>query len=134
MSAEEIAVRAVLWLLAAYHIGIGIASVASHGMTSRIVARLYAGSLGDGAQLRYAVRMLGFYALAIGALAAVAATGPDAHRPIVAVIAALQGARAISRLVSWRLLASAFAVSRARNTLAASMLAAEALVLLLVFA
>ena len=134
MSSTEVAVRAVLWLLAAYHVGIGVASIASYGTTSRIVARLYAGSLGGGGQLRYAVRMLGFYALAIGALVAVAATDPAAHRPIVAVVAALQAARAISRLLSWRLLANAFAVSRARNTLAASMLAAEALVLLLVFA
>ena len=134
MSSTDVAVRAVLWLLAAYHVVIGVASVVSHGATSRIVARLYAGSLGDGEQLRYAVRMLGFYALAIGALVAVAATDPGAHRPIVAVVAALQAARAISRLLSWRLLADAFAVSRARNTLAASMLAAEAMVLLLVFA
>ena len=134
MSGTEVAVRAVLWLLAAYHIAIGVASVMSHGTTAHIVARLYAGSLGSGGQLRYAVRMLGFYALAIGALVAVAATDPGAHRPIVAVVAALQAARAVSRLVSWRLLTHAFAVSRARNALAASMLAAEALVLLLVFA
>ena len=134
MTGTDVAVRAVLWLLAAYHVVIGVASVVSHGTTSRIVARLYAGSLGEGGQLRYAVRMLGFYALAIGALVAVAATDPGAHRPIVAVVAALQAARAISRLLSWRLLADAFAVSRARNALAASMLAAESMVLLLVFA
>ena len=134
MSGTDVAVRAVLWLLAAYHVLIGVASIVCHRTTSRIFARLYAGSLGDGEQLRYAVRMLGFYALAIGALVAVAATDPGAHRPIVAVVAALQAARAISRLLSWRLLADAFAVSRARNTLAASMLAAESLVLLLAFA
>lgn len=130
MSPADVAVRGVLWLLAVYHLGIGIASVASHRMTSRIVARLYAGSLGDSEQLRYAVRMLGFYALAIGSLVAVAATEPDAYRPIVAVVAALQAARAVSRLVSWRLLASAFAVTPARNALAASMLVAESLLLL----
>lgn len=131
MSVPEIAVRAVLWLLAGYHLVIGVASVTSHRLTSRMVVRLYAGSLGDSEQLRYAVRMLGFYALAIGVLVTVAATDPGAHRPVVAVVAGLQAARAVSRVVSSRLLADAFAVTPARNLLAVSLLAAESAVLLL---
>lgn len=133
MTAEHV-VGAVLWILALYHLGMGVLSVVSYRATGRIVCGLYAGSLTESPQLRYAVRMLGLYALAIGTLVAVAATDPAAHRSTIAVVIGLQAGRALSRLVSRQLLAEAFAIPPARNVMAVSMLAAECVVLLAAFA
>jgi len=117
--------RAVLVLLAAYHLGIGVTSLFSHRLTGRAAAALYAVSLDDVPQLRYAVKMLGLYALALGALLAVAARDPAGHAPTVAVVAALQAARAATRLANHALLRDAFGVPRHRNLAAVALLLAE---------
>lgn len=123
--------RIVLGVLAAYHVIIGMVSLLSYRGAARIVARLYGVASLDGSpQLRYAVKMLGLQALAIGALAAVAARDPADHRDVIAVLAALQAGRAFYRLANHQSLHDAFGIPAARNALNAAVLLAEAAILI----
>jgi hypothetical protein len=126
---HDAGLRVVLGLLAAYHLAIGLISVASHRWTARLTRGLYALSMGEDARFRYAVKMLGLYALALGALLALAARDPAAHRPIVAAITFLQAARGLSRLAFRRLLAEGFGVPPRRNAAHACFLMATAALL-----
>jgi hypothetical protein len=55
----------------------------SHRRTVVAARTFYAAALEEGAQLRYAIRMLRLYALAFGFLFSAAAREPAAHRHIV---------------------------------------------------
>ena len=129
----ELALRAVLVALAAYHLAIGVISVASFRATARLTSAFYGLSVRDDPQLAYAVRMLGFYALAIGSLLALAAREPSSHRDVIGVVAGLQMLRALSRIVSGRELATAFRLPPRRNLINAALLVAEAAILVLCF-
>jgi hypothetical protein len=126
----HVALHLVLGALALYHLGIGVASLLSFEAVSRIARPLYGLDLQASVQLRYAVRMLGLYALALGTLLAFAALQPRANRNVILVVAGLQLARALSRVVFRHELASAFHVPLRRNALNAAVLVAEAAVLL----
>ena len=122
----ELILRGVLALLCVYHVGIGIAAVVSPRLASRVAGALYSLQATETPQLRYGVRMLGLYALALGTLLAFAAWNPREHMEIIAVTAGLQLARAVSRLLLRRELADAFGIPAGRNALNATVLVAEA--------
>lgn len=122
----ELVLRGVLALLCAYHLGIGIAAVASPRLANRAAGALYSLQAAETPQLRYGVRMLGLYALALGALLAFAAWNPREHVEIIAVTAGLQLARAVSRLLLRRELSDAFGIPARRNRVNAAVLVAEA--------
>ena len=123
--------RTVLWVLAVYHLVIGVVSVSSLEMTGRLTSALYGIRLNENPQLAYAVRMLGSYALAIGALLVIAARAPASHREIIVVVAGLQVLRGVSRLVSRHELTRAFSLPPRRNALNAALLFVEAAILIL---
>ena len=123
--------RAVLWILAAYHLVVGVLSVSSLDLTARLTSRFYGIRLNDNPQLAYAVRMLGFYALAIGALLVVAARASRSHREIIVVVACLQILRGVSRILSRHELTGAFSLPPRRNVLNAALLFVEAAILIL---
>ena len=125
----EAALRAVLGLLAVYHLGMGALSALAPAHAGRLGSALYGVRAAETPQLRYGLRMLGLYALALGMLLAIAAVEPRAHRSVIAVAAALQAARAVARIVLRGELAAAFAVPAGRNALNAALLLAEAAVL-----
>jgi hypothetical protein len=125
----ELLLRAVLAVLAAYHLGIGLASVLSGRLTRRVAGALYGIGVEESAQMRYAVRMLGLYALALGALLVPAVLEPAAHRDVIVVVCGLQLARAACRVLLRRELTAAFHVSPRRNAFNAALLVAEAAVL-----
>jgi hypothetical protein len=127
-----IILRAVLVILAGYHLGIGIISVTSLRLTARVTATLYGLAVVESPALRVAVRMLGLYALAIGTLLGLAALDPSSHREVIMVVAGLQLARAICRLFFGEELRVAFQLRIERNMINASLLVAEA-VMLVVF-
>lgn len=123
--------RAVLVMLAAYHLAIGMLSVTSLRVTARVTATLYGLSVAESAPLRYAVRMLGLYAIALGALLTFAARAPATHRDVIIVVAGLQLARALCRLVLQKELSAAFKLRLCRNVFNATLLVGEAALLLL---
>ena len=125
--------RTLLAVLAAYHLGIGVVSIVSLRLTARLTARLYGLTVVDDAGLRYAVRMLGLYAVALGTLLVLAARSPATHRDIIAVVALLQLARATCRICFGRELADAFRLRPKRNAFNAALLLSEAVVLFACF-
>jgi hypothetical protein len=131
--AGSIILRALLAVLAAYHLGIGMLSIASLRLTTTVVKAFYGLSVVDGPGLRYAVRMLGLYAFAVGTLLALAAHAPARHRDVIAVVAGLQVARALCRIVFRRDLGAAFELEPRRNAFNALLLAAEAAILVACF-
>ena len=127
--------RIVLVVLAVYHLSVGAVSVSSHAAAARAVARLYGvTSLEGSPQLRYAVKMLGLQALALGALAGVAAWNPARHRDVIAVLAGLQASRAVCRLILRHSLLETFGIPIRRNLLNATLLVIEAAILIAVLA
>jgi hypothetical protein len=126
---ELFALRGVLGLLVAYHVSIGLLAVFSPRMTARVSGPLYALEAAENPQLRYGVRMLGLYALAIGVLLALALWKPAEYTEVIVVVCGLQLARAACRVVLRHELSAAFNVPPRRNALNASLLVAEALVL-----
>lgn len=123
--------RTLLAFLAAYHLGIGLVSVGSLRLTARVTASLYGLSVVESPALGYAVRMLGLYALTLGALLVMAARAPSTHRDVIMVVAGLQLARALCRILFRRELTEAFRVAPQRNVFNASLLIGEALLLVL---
>ena len=107
--------RVLLAGLAAYHLAIGALAVLSYRRTAAAVRTLYTAELEGGAQLRYAIRMLGLYALAFGFLLSAAAWEPAAHRHVVIAAALLLIARALMRLALAGSVAASFGVSARRN-------------------
>ena len=120
----------MLVLLAAYHLGIGLVSVASQRWTASVAHGMYGLSVvGGDARFQYAMKMLGLYALALGGLLVLAAHDPTANRPVLAALLFLQAARGVSRLTFHRLLADAFGVDPRRNAAHAFLLLATAALL-----
>jgi hypothetical protein len=127
----HIALHALLGVLATYHLGIGVVSLFSPAATARIARTMYGIAVSENPQLRYAMRMLGLYALALGTLLALAAVNPRANRNVILVVCGLLLARAACRIVLRRELGAAFQVPPRRNGLNAALLVVEAVVLAL---
>lgn len=127
-----LALQAVLALLAAYHLIMGSLAVVAPRTAAGFARSLYGTVVAEDPRLRYAIRMLGLYALALGSLLALAAWRPGEHREVIVVAAALQTARALCRVVLHRELVSAFGVPPLRNAIAIAVLVAEAAVLYVV--
>lgn len=125
----ELVLRAVLGILAVYHVGMGVTAFASPRTAARLAGWLYALDAQETPALRYGVRMLGLYALGLGALLAVATANPAGNVEIAAVVAGLQLARAAARLAFRHELAAAFHVPPRRNALNAAVLVLEAAVI-----
>jgi hypothetical protein len=121
----------VLAVLAAYHLGMGMLAVFAPRAAGRLAGSLYGIGIAENAQLRYAVRMLGLYALATGSLLVLATARPAAFREVIVVVAGLQAGRAACRMVLHRELTAAFELSPGRNAVSTAVLLAEAVVLIL---
>lgn len=125
---EEL-LRAVLAVLAGYHLLMGGLAATAPRVAARVAGSLYALQATETPQLRYGVRMLGLYALALGVLLALAARDPRAHLPVIVVVGGLQLARAVARLALRDEVHAAFGVPTRRNALNAGVLLAEVVVL-----
>lgn len=121
--------RVGLGVLAVYHLGMGLMATLVPRAAGRLGALLYAVEVEETPQLRYGLRMLGLYALAVGSLAALAAWDPRRRLPIIYVVIGLQLARATARLALRDEVAAAFGISSRRNAVHAVTLAVYAVAL-----
>lgn len=126
MSTPELVLRLLLGALAAYHIGMGAASVVSPSTATRLAATFYGVTLKAEPQPGYVIRMLGLLALAIGALLMVAMLEPAENRPTILVVAALQTGRAACRILLAAELRRTLGLPRLRNALNTGLLVAQA--------
>lgn len=115
--------RAVLVVLAVYHLGIGLSSTLAPNATLEFARSFYGLSVSDSApQFAYMLKAMGMYALFTGGLVAVALTDPQRHRPIVIAIAVLLFMRAVTRLMFFDVLEQAFALSWSQNLVNVSLM------------
>lgn len=119
----------MLAFLAAYHLAIGLVSVVSFGASARIAHALYGVDASESPPLRYAVRMLGLYAIALGALLSLSAFNPRENKNVIMIVIGLQLARALCRILFRHELTAALGVPPRRNALNAALLVVESVVL-----
>ena len=124
-----LAARAVLALLATYHLGTGLLALIAPARARGLVVALYAADLRDDAQMDYVVAMIGAQAVAIGVLAAVATADPARNRAIVGGLALLQLLRAATRVARSRTLRDALGVPPRRNAIMVVVLLLEVAIL-----
>jgi hypothetical protein len=122
--------QTVLAILALYHLGMGLLSVVSPRAAGKVAGSMYGIAVTENPQLRYAMRMLGLYALALGSLLLLATLNPSEFRVVIVVVAGLQLARAACRIILSRELTTAFDVSPGRNAISTVVLLAESVVLI----
>lgn len=130
MTSGEVVLRVLLGLLAAYHIGMGTASVFSPAYAARLAEASYGVTLSADPQTQYLIRMLGLLAVAIGSLLTIAMLEPAGNRGTIVVIAALQASRAACRILFAGHLHQSFGLPRTRNALNAALLVCQAVLLL----
>ena len=122
--------RAVLGLLALYHLGIGAVSVLSAEQTAAFAEWFYGLELSGEPRFLYALKALGMYALFTSAVLGLATWDPVRFRPIVYCLAGLQTMRALTRLFFYDLLSAGFGLAWSHNLFNVGLLALEVLLLL----
>jgi hypothetical protein len=120
---------AVLALLAAYHLVMGLVALLAPRTAGRLVGAFYGATLGDSPQLRYATSMIGALALSVGVMLVGGFLISEATRWIIVAVIVLQLSRLYCRIRDRRLLAAAFGVTSRRNALAAAVLGLEIVIL-----
>ena len=108
--------KAYLWFIAAFHIGVGLAVNVSRGLTEAI-ARGYGAQVEWTPQFSYIIKPLGAFMIILGVLAAAAARDPRRYAAVVLGFAALFALRALQRAVFAQEITSAFAITPGRNML-----------------
>ena len=96
---RQAALRALLWLIALYHILFGAAAFLSASMAERLASSVFGIRLVMEPAMAYVVKVLGTYAITFGVMAAVAARDPVRHRPLLHVIVLLYALRVVTKLV-----------------------------------
>ncbi|RMG13796.1 MAG: hypothetical protein D6731_11455 [Planctomycetota bacterium] len=125
------AVRFVLGVLCAYHLGVGLLGCLSAEATVQFGAWFYGLEIdASAAQFAYMLKALSMYALFTGALAAVALHDPERHRSLLWALAGLLVMRCTTRLLFFGTLHQAFHVGWARNLFHVGLMALKAAVLL----
>jgi hypothetical protein len=127
MFSALLGLRLVLGLLAVYHLAIGVISAFAPAWARRVAQGFYGieVELEPGAQVGYAMRMLGLYALTLGFLLALATADPHGHRAVILAVIFLQSMRAAFRLLHRAELHSSFHVPAPRNVFNAGLLLAQ---------
>ncbi|MGI8546171.1 MAG: hypothetical protein ACR2M1_02380 [Gemmatimonadaceae bacterium] len=133
VTGSDLYLRVLLGALAAYHLGIGVASVTSYGSTAALSHHIYGLGLGDDPQFRYSIKMLGLYALVFGGLIMAAAWHPYDNRATIIALISLQLLRALFRVRFANHISTGFGVTLRRNAMHATLLLAEVAALIWLF-
>jgi hypothetical protein len=123
--------RALLGWLAAYHLTVGLVSVAWPAGARRIAARAYGLAVETSPQMSFLLKPLGTYAITVGCLLVAACRAPDEHRAIVNATVLLLLMRAATRLLCADELEHAFQVPASQNLFNVGLLVIQAAGLLL---
>jgi hypothetical protein len=106
--------QAFLWMICAFHIGIGL-SVNLFPDLTVMIASVYGAQVDWTPQFVYILRPLGAFMLVMGFLAVVAARKPLENEGIVYCFSALFVIRALQRLIFREDIHAAFAIPSGRN-------------------
>jgi len=131
-STSQRALKAYLWLIAIYHLFVGLAVNMSDHFT-KLIAATYGATVDWTPQFTYILHPLGAFMIVLGFLAAVAARDPERYDAVVFGFIGLFLVRALHRVVFGDVLTSAFSISSTRNTLNMVAMAAQAVLLFLLW-
>ena len=125
--------KALLWLVCAFHVAVGLSLNLPLGLKEWVATRLY-GATVDWSQLQfvYILKPLGAFMMALGVMAAIAARNPLTNRAVVHGFVFLFVLRGLQRVVFLREIQGAFAIPLSRHfgTMAFMFLLAAALFML----
>ena len=121
----------VLWLIAVYHVLMGIGALLSDRVAEQLAWRVFGLRLKLTPQSGYLVKLLGIYAAAFGAVAGVAAGAPERYPALLNVVVFLYVLRIVNKLAFRKVQVEDFGASDSRILADAFMLAAFGLSVLL---
>ena len=124
--------KAYLWLIAIFHLFVGLAVNLSDGFTKMIAAG-YGATVDWTPQFTYILHPLGAFMIVLGFLAAVAARDPERYDAVIFGFIGLFVIRSLHRVVFGAVLTTAFGISASRNTFTMVFMAAQAILLFLLW-
>ncbi|MEP6732219.1 MAG: hypothetical protein ABJE10_16355 [bacterium] len=131
-STAQRVLKAYLWFIAVFHLFVGLAVNLSPGFT-RMIAASYGATVDWTPQFTYILHPLGAFMIMLGFLAAVAARDPERYDAVIFGFIGLFLIRALHRLVFADVLSSAFGISSSHNMANMVFMAAQALLLFLLW-
>lgn len=131
-STAQRALKAYLWFIAIFHLFVGLAVNISDGFT-RMIAAGYGATVDWTPQFTYILHPLGAFMIVLGFLAAVAARDPERYDAVIFGFIGLFVIRSLHRVVFGGVLTSAFGISASRNTFNMVLMAAQAILLYLLW-
>ena len=107
-------VKALLWLVCATHLSMGLAGVCSPALGVEVARVFYGAHLESTPVAIHLLRIIGAYMITIGILGGIAARDPQKHRPFIFALAILLAIRVVQRLVHADEIHNTFGVSEVR--------------------
>ena len=107
-------VRVLLWVIAGYHIVLGVLLIYSGELSIRAADALYGWTIAGSPELGILGEILGCYAIAFGLMMATAAGDPVRHRSLLTVGVVLFALRLLQRVVFAGKVMEVFEVSSGR--------------------
>lgn len=126
------ALKAYLWLIAIFHLFVGLAVNLSDDFT-RMIAAGYGATVDWTPQFVYILHPLGAFMIVLGFLAAVAARDPERYDAVIFGFIGLFLIRSLHRVAFGGVLSSAFGIPASHNTFNMVLMAAQAAVLFLLW-
>lgn len=115
MKNKHTALRALLWLICAYHVGFGLLANLPSDVMRRCAIALLGISLPTDAALDYVIKPFGIYAMTFGVMMGVAAWNPAKNRALISVGVVLFALRIVQRLLNMDAMQQAFNITPSRN-------------------
>ena len=107
--------KVLMWIIAGMHVVVGAGLNIAPGF-AQFMAEVYGANVDWTPELRYILKPLGAFMVALGILAVAAALNPTRHRVILYGFVFLFLARALQRLLWAQEIQDAFGLSSSRNT------------------
>ena len=131
-STAQRALKAYLWIIAIFHLFVGLAVNMSDDFT-RMIAAGYGATVDWTPQFVYILHPLGAFMITLGFLAAVAARDPERYDAVIFGFIGLFLIRSLHRVVFGSVITSAFGVSPSRNMFNMILMAALAALLFILW-
>jgi len=129
MKQKHLFLRGLLWMIATYHIVIGLLAIFSREGVVVGANILAAYQVDAGESFFYIIKPFGVYLIAFGASMVAAAWNPSKNRAIISIGVVLFGIRVIQRIIFASVTQEVFKVSAGRNAVTIAIVAGFALAL-----
>jgi hypothetical protein len=128
-----VGLKIVLWLIALYHVILGVAAFISLDLTLWIAKAMFGVDVELTPQSSYIIRLLGVYVLVFGLLVVLLALDPGRHSVLLSVVVVLYICRILNKIIFIDLFTTAFGATSTRAWIDVAMLAAFGLAVLVLW-